>query len=351
MATGEDMRQDKNAYEKSDVVDKVAQTLAKFGEVEDPTPEPEPKPAEPKEPTPVEPKPAGEEGPTPVEPKEPAEPAEPAEPKEPGKPAIPDNYYRAAIHQGWKPEQISKLYENDPEGTLQILEKTYNDVNNLSQQFAQLGRKAREMQTQSVQPVQPTQPKPQTFDPEKFKKDYEDDPASAIASAFAVLQAKPEAQPVQSIQSSSQNDEWSERLAAIEQLNSFFGADDVKPFAEYYGKSKSLNWGDLTADQYAARQAVVNRADEILAGAELLQKGMTVREAVELAHIELTAPMLHKIVRQDILKSVQKKAKGATIRPSVSKAIVAPKEGAKLSEEQATANAEVRLADLRSRGM
>jgi len=350
--TGTDMRQDQGAYEKSDVVDKVAQTLAKFGEVEDSTPEPESEPAKPAVSTP-EPKPAEKTDVTPEPgPVEPAEPAEPTEPEEPEKPAIPDNYYRAAIHQGWKPEELSAMYELNPEGTLRFLEKTYNDVNNLSQQFAQLGRKAREVETARVQPQPQPQPQPQGFDVEKFKKAYEDDPASALATALQQLQTarvEPQPQP-QPVQQPNKKDEWNDHLAAVEQLNTFFGAEDLKPFAEYYGEAKSLNWSDLTPGQYANRQAVINRADEILAGAELLQKEMSVREAVELAHMELSAPILQQVVREDILKAVKKKASGITMRPSKSKTNVPVKTGGKLSDAQILANAEARLADLRGRG-
>ncbi len=125
----------------------------------------------------------------------------------------------------------------------------------------------------------------------------------------------------------------------------------MKPFEEYYGNTKSVDWSGLTGDQYANRQAIVNRADEILSGAEFLGRDMTVREAVELAHIEVTAPLMQQIVRQDLVKKVQKKAKGATLRPSKSKSKTSPKTGGNLSDAQVVANAEARLADLRGRGL
>jgi len=342
-----------------ELLEKMAEKLDSMYEDEgdDSTPESDSvEPAESEEPTPdpeedePEPEPAGDDDTTPEADDEPADDVPDSKSEsEPEKPAIPDNYYRAAIHQGWEPEQISKLYEADPEGTLKILEKTYNDVNSLSQQFAQLGRKAKEMQEA---PTKQEPEAPKSFDLDAWKKSYEEDPAAAMASMFEAMQKQTQG-PDQALSQQPQQtsrDEMQERLSTLEQLNGFFSADDLKAFNEFYGTSKKLDWGDLTPGEYANRQAVVNRADEILAGAELLQTGMTVREAVEKAHLEITAPMLEKIVRKDIIKQVTKKAKSATLRPTKRKDVT-PKTGGKKSETEALANTEARLAALREKGL
>ena len=359
-----------DAYEDSsqaspELLDKISEGLTTlYPDEDDPTPEPDPaEPAESEESTP-EPKdelksePADDDDTTPENESDPAgddpnpeSKSESESESEPEKPAIPDNYYRAAIHQGWEPGQISKLYETDPEGTLKFLEKCYNDVNSMSQQFAQLGRKAKEMQP--APDTEGSEQKPKAFDPEAFKKAYDEDPAAAMVSMFEAMQQQPQQQPEQTpVQQSQQTakNEMQERLSVVEQLNGFFNADDLKPFGDFYGASGKLDWGDLTPGQYANRQAVVNLADEILAGAELLQTGMTVREAVEKAHLEVTAPMLEKIVRQDIIKKVTKKAKGVTLRPT-RKEEKPPKKGGKLSDGEVVANIDSRLAELREKGL
>lgn len=340
--TGEDMRSDPNAYDKDDVVNKVAQTLSKFSDDDDSTLESTEESAEEQtstleteetEETQEAEETAEDETPTPEESEQ-----KPAE-SEKQKPAIPDNYYRAAVHQGWKPEQIDKLYRADPDGTLEFLKQNHEKVNNLSQQFSLLGRKAREMEEQKK--AEP--PKP-VVDSEAFRKAYDEDPAAAIADALNKVSTH---KTVVQQQQPVQRDQQQEDLAAIEQVNGFLSGSDMEGFNDFYGVSKSYRWDDLTAGQYANRMAVIRRADEILAGAELLQTNITVRDALERAHLQVTAPILEKVVRNKIVSQVKKKAKGVTLRPAKSKTI-APS-GAKtgqLTDDEIEERAKERLAKL-----
>lgn len=342
-----------------ELLEKISENLTKlYPDEDEPTLESDSiEPAESDDSTPepeggdTETEPADDDDSTPEPESEPADESESETESEPEKPAIPDNYYRAAIHRGWTPERISKLYEADPEGTVDFLKKTYEDVNSMSKQFADFGRKAKEMQQAPAAKQEPEQ-KPDVFDPEAFKKVYDEDPAAAMVLMFEAMQKQSQQQPqapVQQPQQTSQ-DEMRERLSNLEQLNGFFNDDDLKAFGDYYGQSKKLDWGDITPDQYANRKALVDRADEILVGAELLQTGMSIREAVEKAHLEITAPMLKEIVRQDIIKQVKKKAKGATLRPTKRKE-KAPKPGGKLSNDEVIDKIDARLATLREKGL
>jgi len=142
---GSDMRGDNDAYDKPDVVGKVAQTLEKFGGGQDdssdipPIPEVKEEKAEEEESTPVQ-----------DEQKEQEEQAEESESTpesseqkaegDKGEKAIPDNYYRALEHQGWTPEKISEMYKKDPDTLLEWGERAYESQNSLSQQFSNLGR-------------------------------------------------------------------------------------------------------------------------------------------------------------------------------------------------------------------
>jgi len=333
--TGSDMRQDQSAYEDDSVLNKVAQTLSKFSDNVS-TPEPEPaEPAESAEPTlepepEPEPEPADDDDPTPE-----PEPAEPAEPKD-QKPAIPDNYYRAAIHSGWKPERIDKLYQSDPEGTLEFLKENHEKVNNLTNQFSLVGRKARELEEQP-----PAKPEP-TVNVDDFRRAYEEDPAAAIAEALNKVQV---AQVVQQ-QPVSQDNQQAD-LTAIETMNNFFTAADMEGYKDFYGDSKSLQWSDLTPGQYANRMAVIHRADEILAGAAFLKMDVTVKDAIERSHLQVTAPIVEKVVRNKIISQVKKKASGVTLRPGKSKTVVpSGTKTAQLSEQEIEERVKERFAKL-----
>lgn len=251
------------------------------------------------------------------------------------KPAIPDNYYRAAIHAGWKPERIDKLYQSDPEGTLEFLKENHEKVNNLTNQFSLVGRKARELEEKP-----PAKPEP-TVNVEDFRKAYEEDPAAAIAEALNKVQTAPVIQ-----QQPAKQDDQQASLTAIETMNNFFIAADMEGYKDFYGESKSLQWNDVTPGQYANRIAVVNRADEILAGAAFLKTNVTVREAIERAHMQITSPIVEKVIRNKIISQVKKKASGVTLRPAKSKSVVPTGTKGQLTEQEIEEKVKERFAKL-----
>jgi len=368
--TGTDMRKDSDAaYTAPDVVNNVSQHLAEMqGKLEDSSiPQPPEPPAESSEPTPIsepvsepEPKPeptsepADDGGPTPIEPDGTA--AEPSQ----GKPAIPDNYYRAAIHIGYKPEQISKLYDTDAEGTLEFLKQNYEAVNNLSKQFANLGRTANELRqkqaaTQQVQTQQPVVQKPE-LDMKKLREQYEDDPFGATIEAIKVLTVKPEQPPaVEPVAQVIQPDRvaFEEQAAALQQLHQFFETEDMEVYKDFYGSvpmENMFDWRSLPSGQLANRQALVNLADQIIAGHELQGKQISTAEGLQLAHLVITEPIREQVVREQIVSSVKKRNKGITLKPSgsgVTAGSITPQSQGAKSEEQALANLQQRLPEMR----
>ena len=149
--TGTDMREDKNAYDESKLLDKISKNLSEVKSldvepVEDSTPVEEPdESADDSDSTPPMPKlrpkqeAADDVDPTPADSDD--EPAE-DDTKAGDKPAIPDNHYRAAVHQGWKPEDIKELYDSNPKLALKTLKKIHEDSHQVSQVFALKGRLA-----------------------------------------------------------------------------------------------------------------------------------------------------------------------------------------------------------------
>lgn len=358
--TGQDMRNDTHAYEKTEVVDKVAQTLAQFDAGKPSIPEPPAKPAGEPEST-SEPEPTDDGEPTLVEPD--GEAAGDGK-TEPDKLALPDNYFRAAQHQGWKPEEIAEFFDKDPEKALKTFGKIYESTNNLSQQFAQLGRSAIELQKKKVEPIAPTpvvESKP-ALDVEKLRKQYEDDPFGATVELMKAFTEKPVTAPqaaqIPQPPTGINRQTFEEDIAILQQCNQFFGSEDMKVYEDFYGPTKGENgmdlydWRVLSPGQNANRQAVIVLADQIISGAELQGREMSVAQGLELAHLSLTRPMTEQVVRERLVSQVKQRSKGITLKPSGATNVPSSGtgEGAK-TEEQALANVAARLKALREKGL
>lgn len=250
---------------------------------------------------------------------------------------IPDAYYRAAKHNEWTDEQISKLYEKDPELCLNTLKVLHENDNRLTKEFANLGRAKAKAK---AEPAKETpQDKTSEFKPvdiAKLKETYGDDPiVDAISGMQEQIKVLSTAKPVQ--QSTLDVDKLSARSAEIEatqkEINGFFSAEGLKNYGEFYGTvaKGSKDWKSLTGEQHANRWSVLQMADEILTGALSLGQDLTVDEAMNRAHAVVSAPVLEKIIREDLKSKTVKRSKGISLKPSSGKPV--PKTGARTSEE------------------
>jgi len=348
------------AYESS--VSKVEETLAKF-EQEHAIPEP-PTSADKLEPTPdseSEPEPDSEQEPEQkLEQESEQEPAEEDEStpeskdgdgKASEKPAIPDNYFRAATHQGWKPERISKLYDADPEGTVEWLKKIHDDTNNLNGQFAELGRKKIALEQAAVDAeLKPQDAKPE-LDLADLRRRADDDPVGVMLEIIKHQTPKPQEQPAAQ---PAQTNQREEDMAIAQQLHTFFTAKDLEVYKDFYGspvEGNPYDWSNSTPGQAANRQTVINEADAIVAGYALQGKQISVVEALNAAHLRVSAPIAEQVVREQLVSKVKKRSKGITLRPSESQGVVANIKAGEKSEAKAIQTAEAKLKELGNKGL
>ena len=280
--------------------------------------------AEPVTPTPVEPKvdetpvePAGVPAATPA-----AKPAEPADDKGADtSPAIPDSHYRAALHMGMKAEEVGELYDQNPALALKTLAKCYEMVNASSKQLGELGQRARQLRDQP--PAAPVViPNRKEAVLKELKKKYEDDPIIDLIGELI-----PDTVPVPEIKgfrpqpaTPDPQVEIERQVAVRQEINNFFGADEMNVYDDFYGKvPQTGDWQSLTPGQRANRIEVCNRAQNILDGAAFSGMQLSAAEAMERAHLEVAAPISAEIVRERIVKSITKRAAGVTLKPSGSK--------------------------------
>ena len=247
-------------------------------------------------------------------------------------PSLPDNYYRAALHQGWTAEEISDFLKTDPEKALKTFERIHKSTNELSRRFAQLGETALKVQQSQPQPQPQQQPQVQDFvDMKKIREEHGDSPLVDVIGTLneglkkVLAQRQEQPQPQSVAQPQVDRARYEEDMAIVQQLQYFFGDDDMKSYDDFYGASLDesgkmlMTVEHLTPGQQANRMAVIRLADRILAGSELQGEAMSVANALELAHLVITEKIREKAIRNNLAAKVIKQGKGLTLRPTGSK--------------------------------
>jgi hypothetical protein len=219
---------------------------------------------------------------------------------------IPDALYRAAIHQGWKPEEVDAFVKADKELAQRTFERLHESTNKISSEFARFGRTKTQQEAEKAKTGAGKAP----VDLAAIKEEYGED-SSIYKTMQALLAAFPAAQPAPGGSPDTQD------TGVRQIIETFFGADDMKLYGEFYGVSKDPN--KLTGEQRGRRMDVLNFADDIINGAEAQGRKMDITEALERAHLVVTEPVRSEVIRKKIVSAVKKKAKGVSLKPSSTK--------------------------------
>ena len=323
----------------AELVSKVEAGLSKIetpdaptGQEPEPTPEPgaELKPEPTPEPEPKVEEPAGEPEPEP-EPEVPAGKTE-SEVKAGVEiaPTLPENYIRAAIHQGWKDEDIKEFFKANPEQARKTFANIYESTNRMSNQFAELGKATHEKVAEPKKSILPgSAPKAETveseykgIDIEVIKAQYgENDPIVALMQQMdnSARQSHDKINKLIEAQTQAPETNREADYALEQQIGVFFNDPVLKPFTELYGEGN--NWDeDITGKQARKRWEVVQMADRMIAGAMLQGKELSIPNALELSHLAITAPEKEKVIREDLKAKATKRQKGISLKPSTAKA-------------------------------
>lgn len=288
------------------------------------------------------------------------------EDKDDGK-AIPEQLFRAATHNEWKPEEITKFWNDNPALAKKTLEKMHTDMVNTNTQYAEHGRAAKELQEQrdklenqkvdSVIPVVPA--KRQDFvDIEAAREEFGDGAAKIIKQLNdALVQVTTTQKQVPQVDTAQQETELARHersMAAIQQYAYWFADDSMKSYEEFYGAGRDSNGlplitsDHLTLEQRKNRSAVMNMADDIEAGIQIRGGTTTISDSLGRAHTILTKDIQTKVIRDSILKQGKKRSKGVTLRPSSKKIEqkIKLKQGEHKEEKKIYSDADLRLKRL-----
>ena len=256
---------------------------------------------------------------------------------------MPDAYYRAAVHQGWKPEDIDELYKSNPDLAEKTCQKMYETTNRLTNEFANLGRSKQAADKQAIADQIKTT-NVSAVDLSALKEQYgTDDPLVKTVEALVnVVNTQQAPAPVVE-QQPYQAPVPAEDTSARQVLDNYFAAPGMKQYDEFYGEGNDLN--KLTQEQYQRRFSVANMCDEILTGAEVLGRQMSVEDALEAAHLRISEPVRETVIRQGIVKTLTKRAKSITLAPNGKVEVSDPNK--EVSGDELVSRTEQRLGKLK----
>jgi hypothetical protein len=157
------------------------------------------------------------------------------EPAADGTPAVPDSHYRALQHMQLE-DDFAELYDKSPQAALKMAAKAYEMVNASSRQLADLGRQARQLREQPPQQPVPAQPSRKEAVMKKLKEKYEDDPIIDLIGELIPDQTPvPEVQSFKPSRTPERNVD--QEVAVLQQINTFFAADEMDVYSDFYGKT------------------------------------------------------------------------------------------------------------------
>jgi hypothetical protein len=252
---------------------------------------------------------------------------------------VPDAYLRAAVHQGWKEEEVKELWKTDPELAEKMLKANLTATNNLSNQWSQLGQQQMNTQVPPAAPATPvnlpttsvakTDGEFKGLDLAKLKSQYDDDnliddvikPMNDMLIKMHSKLDSVETAQVQASQNnldtkSAANKEKSNVVA--QQIDSFFDSLQSKDLKTFYGVGP--DWSKFEGDQASNRMKLLEQADQIKTGAAYQGKEITNESAMNLANLILSSHLAEQKIIGDIKKSLTKREKSLSLKPSGSRA-------------------------------
>jgi len=274
---------------------------------------------------------------------------------------IPDGHIRAMKGQGWEDEDIAKQYEADPDLTRRLAQNAYETSNKITRQFSAIGREKAEATRKAAEQAAPEIKDFITAD--EIAKVADGDEATAVVLKAMNQRIKDDAAEAAKrrvpgdVQFAKSDQEAATARAnatadanALQAVNNFFSADDMKPYTDFYGVVKSgQDWDDITPNQKAHRIAVLQEADCYKVGSASQGIEVSTAIAMEKAHLLVTDSMRESITVNKIKKALKKRTK--TLRPSDSKRSAKSTEIKKATNrDEAVKNAGERLAALKQKG-
>lgn len=223
---------------------------------------------------------------------------------------IPPHLWRAAMWQrqynGLTPVELAQFWQKDPVEAERHFHGYHEAMNRANAQMAEVGRQHRNEQIKS--PPQKV-PDLQMYDPEAVAEKF--DWTTEQAQEFlAPIQAVIQRLEMLDVNAQAQMQDMQKRQmeSTFKTIEGFFQAPSMNPFRDLYGDKLSLDNPNIVG--------VLEKADQLRAGAAAQGRQITELEALQAAHDLVTAPIVQDRVRQQIRNELKTRERGATFKPS-----------------------------------
>jgi len=217
--------------------------------------------------------------------------------------------YFAETELGWSKDKIDRLVKADPEIATETISKLAESYTNLSRQFLNPASSVAPS-TPAPEQQQPAQPQAPTSKLDEF---------FGKLNEFAEANGEELSDFIKALKDEVV-DGYREMRAAYEvqqkellrtEARTVF-TDLSKRFADLYGSEDKA----ATEKQNEAKQRLGELADQIRTAAKLQGRELSVREALNRAHLIVSADYRDAVVRKQITEQVQKRGNAITARPT-----------------------------------
>ena len=241
-------------------------------------------------------------------------------------PTLPAAIRRSLKAYQWTDDEIDEAFKRDPEGFLPTASKIHATRVRETQEWAALGRARREDETgepaSRVSSASEIQPDPNAVfsDGEVAQIDFDqlaldsgfdkETLIKAFGPVSTIIDTLNKVLPVlnEGVETVNRN----KQAEVARQVDQFFGADEMKPYTEFYGSS----WDEANDEQIGKRNEVLELADFMIVGAGDHGRTLNAFDAMELAHHTVASDVKDSVIRQKLAKQVETRRKGISLKPT-----------------------------------
>ena len=239
-------------------------------------------------------------------------------------PTLPAAIRRSLKSYEWTDAEIDEAFKRDPEGFLPTASKIHATRVRETQEWAALGRARRKEETGEIAPVVPTSEiKPDStvlsdsgiaqidFAQLALDSGFDKDTLiKAFGPVSTIIDTLNKVLPV--LNEGVETVERNKQAEVARQVDQFFGADEMKPYTEFYGSS----WDEANDEQIGKRNEVLELADFMIVGAGDHGRTLNAFDAMELAHHTVASDVKDSVIRKTLAKQVETRRKSISLKPT-----------------------------------
>jgi hypothetical protein len=247
----------------------------------------------------------------------------------PPSPVLPAAFRRTLKAYEYTDEEIEEGLKTQGDKFVQVAARLHNARSKEIAKYAEEGRRAKQARATPTTPVKPAEDDLAPVDASALKKIYGDNEPLIDQLVTPLNKALAEIKGSRAvIRQYEQQQKQATQEAFAKQVNSFFADDELKDFHDQYG----TKYETLTDAQKDERVKVLQMADELMTGATISGRLLSIPEVLLLAHDAISSETKDKTARQKIASQLTKREKGMTLKPAGRAAPTNAKHSSKLNE-------------------